>query len=79
MGYRLVSSRLVAIRLGAVPFNMTVVQAYALTLHYDDNETEKNLRPATECFLIRHKRRTFLLCKETEKVGTGAYGNWQGI
>ena len=25
---------------GAVPFNMTVVQAYALTLHYDDNETE---------------------------------------
>ena len=33
-----VSSRLITICLRAVPFNVTVVQAYAPTSDYDDNE-----------------------------------------
>ena len=41
MGYRPLSSRLITIRLRAVLFNITVVQAYALTSDYDDNELEK--------------------------------------
>ena len=41
MGCRQVSSRLITIRLRVVPFNITVVQAYAPTSDYDDNETEK--------------------------------------
>ena len=41
MGYRPVSSRLITIRLRAVPFDITVVHAYALTSVYDDNEIEE--------------------------------------
>ena len=40
MGCRHVSSRLIAIRLRAVPSNTTIVQVYAPTLDYDDYETE---------------------------------------
>ena len=40
MGCRPVSSRLITIRLRAVPFNITVVQVYAPTSDYDDNERE---------------------------------------
>ena len=41
MGRRPVSSRLNTIRLRAVPFNITIVQANAPTSHYDDNEIEE--------------------------------------
>ena len=40
MGCRPVSSRLITIRLRAVSFNITIVQAYAPTSDYDDNEIE---------------------------------------
>ena len=40
MGCRPVSSRLITIRLRAVPFNMTIVQAYAPTSGYNDNKIE---------------------------------------
>ena len=36
-----VSSRLITICLGAVPFNITIVQAYAPTSDYDDNKIEE--------------------------------------
>ena len=41
MGCRPVSSRLITIRLRAVPFNITIVQAYAPTSDYDDNKIEE--------------------------------------
>ena len=41
MECRPVSSRLITIRLRAVPFNITIVQACAPTSDYDDNETEE--------------------------------------
>ena len=37
MGSRPVSSRLITIRLRAVPFNITIVQVYAPALDYNDN------------------------------------------
>ena len=40
MGCHPVSSRLNIIRLRAVPFNITVVQAYATKLNYDDDKIE---------------------------------------
>ena len=36
-----VSSRLITIRLRAVPFNITIVQAYAPTSDHNDNEIEE--------------------------------------
>ena len=41
MGCCPVSSRLITIRLRAVPFIITIVQAYAPTSDYDDNEIEE--------------------------------------
>ena len=41
MGCVPVSSRLITIRLRAVPFNITIVQVYAPTSDYDDNEIEE--------------------------------------
>ena len=41
MGCHQVSSRLITIHLRAVPFNITVVQAYAPTSDYDDKEIEE--------------------------------------
>ena len=38
MGCRPVSSRIITIRLRAVPFNITIVQVYAPKSDYDDNE-----------------------------------------
>ena len=44
MGRLPVSSSLITIRLRAVPFNITVVQACAPTIEHDDNKKEeKNL------------------------------------
>ena len=36
-----VSSKLITIRLRAVPFNITIVQAYATTSDYNDNRIEE--------------------------------------
>ena len=41
MGCRPVSSTLITIRLRAVPFNITIVQAHVPTSAYDDNKTEE--------------------------------------
>ena len=43
MGCRQLSSRLITIHRRAVPFNITLVQAYSPTLDYDDNEVEEFL------------------------------------
>ena len=63
MGCRPGSSSLITIRLRTVPFNITVVQAQIPTSDYDDNKVEEFSHRMS---LIRHRRRTFLLCKETE-------------
>ena len=41
MGSHPVSSRVITIRLRAVPFNIIIVQAYAPTSDYDDNKIEE--------------------------------------
>ena len=41
MGCRPVSRRLINIRLRAVPFNITIVQAYAAISDYDENKIEE--------------------------------------
>ena len=66
MGCRPVSCRLITIHLRAVRFNITIVQTYSPTSDYDDNEIEKKKSMTSHRMsLIRHRRQTFLLCKET--------------
>ena len=80
IGCRPVSSRLITIRLRAVPFNITIVQAHAPTSDYDDNEIE-------ECYDQLHNvidqtpKKDILVVQGdwNAKVGKDAFGNWQGI
>ena len=64
MGCRPVSSRLITIRLRAVPFNITIVQAYAPTSDYEDNKIEE-FYDQLQNVIDQTPRRTFLLYKET--------------
>ena len=64
MGCHPVFSRLITIRQRAIPFNTTVVKLYAPTSVYDDNKVENSMT-SYGVSLIRNRRRTFFLCKET--------------
>ena len=80
MGCCPVSSRLITIHLRAVPFNITVVQVYAPTSDYDDNETEE-LYDQLQNFIDQTPKNDILVVQRdwNAKVGRDASGNWQGI
>ena len=75
LGYRPVFSRLITIRLRAVPFNITIVQAYAPTSDHDDNKIEfydqlQNVidqTPTKDIFVVQGHWNA--------KVGKDAFGN----
>ena len=80
MGCRPVSSRLITIRLGAVPFNIRIVRAYAPTSDYDDNEIEEFCDQLQN--FIDQTPKTDILVMQGDwnaKVDKDACGNWQGI
>ena len=63
MECRAVSRRLITIRLRAVPFNITVVQAHAPTSDYDVNEVEGIYDQLQN--VIDQTPKKDMLCKET--------------
>ena len=79
MGCCPVSSRLITIRLQTVPFNITVVQAYAPTSDYDDNKIEEFYDQLQN--VIDQTLKDILVVQGdwNTKVGRDACGNWQGI
>ena len=80
MGCRPVSSRLITIRLRAVPFNITIVQAYAPTSDYDDNKIEEFFYQLQN--IIDQTPKKDILVVQVDwnaKVGRDACRNWQGI
>ena len=79
MGCRPVSSRLITIRLRAVPFNITIVQAYAPTSDYDDNGIEEFYDQQQN--VIDQTPNVILVVQGdwNAEVGRDACGNWQGI
>ena len=79
MGCRLVSSRHITIRLWAVPFTVTIIQAYAPTSDYDDNEIEEFYNQLQN--VIDQTPKDILVVQEdcNANVGRNACGNWQGI
>ena len=79
MGCRPVSSRLITIRLRAVPFNITIVQAYAPTSDYDDNETEGFYYQLRNVIDQTPKKDILVQGDWNTNVGKDACENWQGI
>ena len=80
MRCRPVSSRLITIRLRAVPFNITIVQAYAPTSDNDDNEKEEFYDQLQNVIDQAPKKDILVVQRDlNERVGKDVYGNWQGI
>ena len=79
MGCRPVSSRVIIIRLRAVPFNSTIVQVYAPTSDYDHNEIEDFYELQNDIDQTPKKDILVVQGDWNAKVGKDACGNWQGI
>ena len=78
MGCRPVSSRLFTIRLRAVPFNITIVQAYAPTSDYDDREITEFYDQVQN--VIDQTPKKDILGVQGDwnaEVGRDACGNWR--
>ena len=80
MGCRPVSSRLMTVRLRAVPVNITIVQAYAPTSDYDDNKIEE-FYDQLQNVIDQTPKKDILVAQGDWNaiVGRDACGNWQGI
>ena len=80
MGCGPVSSRLITIRLRAVPFNITIVQVYTPVSDYDDNEIE-DFCDQRHNVIDQIPKKDILVIQGhwNAKVGKDACGNWQGI
>ena len=75
-----VSSRLITIHLRAVPFNITIVQAYAPASDYDDNEIEEFYDQLQSVIDQKPRKNTSVVQGDWKAtVGKDACGNWQGI
>ena len=75
-----VSSRLITIRLRAVPFNITIVQAYAPTSDYDDNKIDEFYDQLHNVIDQTPKKDILVVQGDLNAKGDrDACGNWQGI
>ena len=75
-----VSSRLITIRPRTAPFNITIVQVFAPTSDYDDNEIGKCYDQLQN--VIDQTPKKDILAVQGDwnaKVGKDACGHWQGI
>ena len=80
MGCCPASSRLITIRLRAVPFNITIIQAYAPTSDYDDNKIEEFCDQLQNVIDQTLKKGILVVQGDwNAKVDQDACGNWQGI
>ena len=79
MGCRPVSSQLITIRLRAMPFNITIIQAYAPTSDYDDDNVEDFYEQLQEV-LDQTPKKDILVVQGNwnAKIGEDAYENWIG-
>ena len=68
------------VRLTAVPFNITIVQAYAQTSDYGDNEIQEFYDQLQNVIDQAPKKDILVVQRDwNAKVGSDACGNWQGI
>ena len=79
MEYRPVPSKFITISLRAVPFNITIVQAYTPTSNFDDNGIEELYDQLQDAIDQTPKDILVLQGDWNAKVSRDACGNWQGI
>ena len=74
-----VSSRLISIRVSSKPQNITIIQAYAPTSDYDDDQVEE-FYENLESIIAKTPKKDILIVEGdwNAKVGPDAYSNWPG-
>ena len=79
MGCRPVSSRLITICLKASPFNITIIQAYAPSTHYDDDDIE-DFYDQLQAVIGQAPKKDILVVQGdwNAKIGEDASKNWKG-
>ena len=79
MGCRPVNSQLITIRLRANPFNITIIQAYAPTTDYDDNNIEEFYEQLQEVIDQTPKKDILVVQGDwNAKIGEDACTNYKG-
>ena len=79
MGCRPVSSRLITIRLKASPFDITIIQAYAPTTDYDNDDIEDFYDQLQEVIDQAPKKDILVVQGDwNAKIGEDASKNWKG-
>ena len=79
MGCRPISSRLITIRLKATPFNINIIQAYAPTSDYSDEDIEDFYEQLQEVLDQTPKKDILVVQGDwNAKIGEDAYENWKG-
>ena len=77
-GCRPVSCRLITIRLRASPFNIRIIQAYAPTTDYDDDDIEDFYDQLQEVIYNSPKKDILVVQGDwNAKIGEGARKNWK--
>ena len=78
LGSHPVSSRLISIRLRATPFNITVIQAYAPTTDYDDEQVEEFYTQLQNIIDQVDKKDILIIQGDwNAKVGTDSIKDWR--
>ena len=79
MGCRPVSSRLITILLKASPFNITIIQVYAPTTDYDDDNID-DFYDQLQDVIDQAPNKDILVVQSdwNAKIGEGASKNWKG-
>ena len=77
MGCRPISSRLISIRLRADPFNITIIQVYAPTTDYSDDQIE-DLYSQLQINIDQAPKKDILIVQGdwNAKVGKDTQENW---
>ncbi len=74
-----ISSRLISLRLRSSPFNITIIQAYAPTSDYNDEEIENFYEQLQEITDKVHRKDISIVQGDwNAKIGTYAFKNWSG-
>ena len=74
-----ISSRLITIRLRASPFNITIIQAYAPTLNYSDDNVEYFYEELQKVLDKTPKKDILVVQGDwNAKIGEEAFKDWKG-
>ena len=78
-GYESVSNKVIALRLASSPMNVTIIQCYAPTSQYDEDDIEAFYENTSKLMKKHRQDRLIIYTDFNAKVGAGNKTNVNGI